>query len=172
MYFLMIVFTSFTTCKKDKTFGEKYPELVGEWEWESAIHITFTGGLGGAGGGYNYDIFTKEKDRDVIPLHSLKITKNGLYWFYTNGRLLESGYINGIEFIGFQPMMTGDSNLLDYRLTFQTTKKRNTFINQQNTSVLLIKSNKLNLIFYCNKIDSLDFEDKMYDEIKVRYIKK
>ena len=69
-------------------------------------------------------------------------------------------------------MMTGDSNLLDYRLTFQTTKKRNTFINQQNTSVLLIKSNKLNLIFYCNKIASLDFEDKMYDEIKVRYIKK
>lgn len=125
MYLLIIIF--FTTCKKDKTFGEKYPELVGEWEWESAIQITFTGGIGGAGGGYNYDTFTKEDNRDIIPLHYLKITKNGLYRFYTNGRLLESGHINGIEFIGYQPIITGDSRLLDYQLTFQTTKKKKSF---------------------------------------------
>ncbi|NUM51697.1 MAG: hypothetical protein HUU48_11340 [Flavobacteriales bacterium] len=92
----------FTTCKKDKTFGEKYPELVGEWEWVGGYTIVECGGIkyGTSPGGATLfcpSYFFPGESYYNITNHHIIIKNNGVFVICNNGRLLEKGYFKSAE---------------------------------------------------------------------------
>lgn len=130
----MIVFTSFVTCKKDKTFGEKYPELVGEWEWEMGYYEEkCTIGIPGPGGHYDTycPVYFYPGDRIYrITHHTTNIKKNGVIEIYSKGRLLEKGrmeYYSSSQYIYEHSLYPLNKYV---RNSYLFIKKRNLFTNQ------------------------------------------
>lgn len=99
---LFFIATLFTTCKKDKTFGDKYPELVGEWEWVMGYTMVECGGIkygaspGGASSFCPKYFFPDEKLFEITK-HRITIKKNGVFIIYNKGRFLERGYLSTVD---------------------------------------------------------------------------
>ncbi len=120
----------FTTCKKDKTFGDKYPELLGEWEWVKGYYTYECSGPkygAGPGGGKStcYSYFYPGENYYKITNHRLLIKHSGVFIIGNKGRLLEKGRFE----IGLMPQVYFDKKNNIIEKQYYLEEKRNIFSN-------------------------------------------
>lgn len=120
----------FTSCKEDKTFGDKYPELLGEWEWEMGYFMVECGSIkyGASPGGAisSCPSYFFPGDRYFrITNHSLLIKNSGVFIIGNKGRLLEKGRFE----IGLIPQVYFDKKNNIIEKWYYLEEKRNIFSN-------------------------------------------
>lgn len=121
-------------CKKEKQFGEKYPNFTGKWECTAAHIIEYRQGHGGVWKPPQSKTEISEINLSGnaygIHPHILEIKENGKLKVYNHIRLLEQGRISEVIYQNINPLNM-DTTIEMYReaILFEVTRnmKQNSF---------------------------------------------